>query len=169
MHYYTVHYKFSQSFPFPVQAAYDWATDYDEEDLSLMGLQGKREIERVDGDTLVLYDTFFSDGRTTKKKRLVRLFPELLMLTNTRLAGPMKHSQFIYQFVAEGRTGSRARVHRGPGGEVGEETIPVEDSSAVEPVRKGGRGALGQPCEGDGEGPRRPMLTLYITKPRADE
>jgi len=107
MHYYTVHYKFSQRFPFPVQAAYDWSTDYDEEDLSLMGFQGKRKIERVDSDTLVLYDTFFSGGRTTKKKRLVRMFPELLMLKNTRLAGPMKHSQFIYQFVAEGKTGSR--------------------------------------------------------------
>jgi len=107
MHYFTVHYKFSQTFPFSVRAAYDWSTDYDEEDLSLMGLQGKREIERVDADTLVLHDTFFSDGRTTKKKRLVRMFPELLILTNTRLAGPMKHSQFIYQFVAEGTNGSR--------------------------------------------------------------
>jgi len=107
MHYYTVHYKFSQRFPFPVQAAYDWATDYDEDDLSLMGFQGKREIERADSDTLILYDTFFSDGRTTKKKRLVRIFPELLMLTNTRLAGPMKHSQFVYQFVAEGKNRSR--------------------------------------------------------------
>jgi hypothetical protein len=107
MHYYTVHYKFSQSFQFSVQAAYDWATDYDEDDLSLMGFQGKREIERVDSDTLVLYDTYFSDGRTTRKKRLVRMFPELLMLTNTRLAGPMKHSQFVYQFVAEGKNRSR--------------------------------------------------------------
>jgi hypothetical protein len=107
MHYYTVHYKFSQRFPFPVQAAYDWATDYDEDDLSLMGFQGKREIERADSDTLILYDTFFSDGRTTKKKRLVRIFPELLMLTNTRLAGPMKDSQLVYQFVAEGKNRSR--------------------------------------------------------------
>jgi hypothetical protein len=72
-----------------------------------MGFQGKREIERADSDTLILYDTFFSDGRTTKKKRLVRIFPELLMLTNTRLAGPMKHSQFVYQFVAEGKNRSR--------------------------------------------------------------
>ncbi len=107
MHYYTVHYRFSQSFPFPVKDAYDWATDYDTDDIGLMGMDGKREIERLDGDTLILNDTFFSKGRTTKKRRLVRLFPELMMLTNTRLTGAIKHSQFIYQFVAEGDSRSR--------------------------------------------------------------
>ncbi|MGA2198652.1 MAG: hypothetical protein ABSG45_01810 [Nitrososphaerales archaeon] len=107
MYHYTVHYRFSQRFSFPVQDAYAWAIDYDAGDLALMGLDGKREIERIDVDTLVLNDTFFAAGRTTKKRRLVRLFPELLMLTNTRLSGPNKHSQFIYQFVAEGKKRSR--------------------------------------------------------------
>lgn len=117
MTWYTVHYRFSQRFPFPLQDAYDWATDYGKDDIGLMGLQGERKIDRIDKDTLVLNDAFFAHGRTTKKRRLVRIFPELHMLTNTRLSGPNKHSQFLYQFVEEGKNGSRldftgARVNR---------------------------------------------------------
>jgi hypothetical protein len=104
---YTVHYRFSQSFPFPAEDAFAWAADYDAGDLALMGLDGRREIERIDRDTVVLNDIFFAAGRTTKKRRLIRIFPELLMLTNTRLSASNKHSQFIYQFVAEGKKGSR--------------------------------------------------------------
>jgi hypothetical protein len=104
---YTVHYRFSQSFPFPAEDAFAWAADYDAGDLALMGLDGRREIERIDRDTVVLNDIFFAAGRTTKKRRLIRIFPELLMLTNTRLSASNKHSQFIYQFVAEGKKRSR--------------------------------------------------------------
>ena len=107
MAHYTVHYKFSQSFPFSAQDAYAWSVDYDPDDFDRMGLDGRREIERIDQDTLILDDTIFADGRTTKKRRLIRLFPELLTLTNTRLSSPNRHSQFIYQFVAEGKDGSR--------------------------------------------------------------
>ena len=107
MAHYTVHYRFSQSFPFSAQDAYGWSADYDPDDFGRMGLDGRRKIERIDQDTLILDDTTFADGRTTRKRRLIRLFPELLTLTNTRLSSPNKHSQFIYQFVAEGRDGSR--------------------------------------------------------------
>jgi hypothetical protein len=104
---YTVHYKFSQRFSVPARDAYAWAIDYDAEDINLMGLNGKREIEHLDKDTLILDDTFFAGGKTTKKRRLIRLFPELLTLTNTRLSGPNRYSQFIYQFVEEGKNKSR--------------------------------------------------------------
>jgi hypothetical protein len=107
MPHYTIHYRFSQSFPFSARDAYSWAVDYDPDDFGRMGLDGRREIERLDQDTLILDDTIFADGRTVRKRRLIRLFPELLMLTNTRLSSPNKHSQFIYQFVEEGRDGSR--------------------------------------------------------------
>jgi hypothetical protein len=107
MAHYTVHYRFSQSFPFSPQDAYAWAADYDPDDFTLMGKDGRRRIQRIDQDTLILDDTVFEDGRTTRKRRLIRLFPELLTLTNTRLSSPNKHSQFIYQFVAEGEGGSR--------------------------------------------------------------
>jgi len=104
---YTVHYRFSQSFPFPVEDAFAWASDYDPGDIRLMGMDGTREIERIDEDTIVLDDAFVTGGRTVRKRRLVRLFPELHALTNTRLSGPNRHSQFIYQFVGEGENGSR--------------------------------------------------------------
>lgn len=104
---YTVHYRFSQRFPFPLEDAWRWSTDYDEDDIRRLGLKGKREIERIDDDTLVLNDTYFGDGRTTKRRRLVRIYPELHLLTNTRLSSTNKHSQFIYQFVAEGKNRSR--------------------------------------------------------------
>ena len=104
---YTVHYGFRQRFPFSVEEAYAWSVDYDENDISLMGLSGKREMERVNDDTFVLSDTFYGGGGTKTKRRLVRLFPELFMLTNTRLTGANRHSQFIYQFVSEGKNRSR--------------------------------------------------------------
>ena len=107
MPWYTVHYTFSQRFKVPAKDAYAWAVDYDAEDISLMGLNGRREIERIDRDTLILNDTFFAGGQTTKKKRLIRLFPELLTLTNTRLSGPNRYSQFLYRFVDEGTGKSR--------------------------------------------------------------
>jgi hypothetical protein len=107
MVYYTVHYRFSQSFPFPVEEAFAWASDYDPGDIRLMGKEGTREIERIDEDTLVLDDTIVNGNGTVRKRRLVRLFPELHALTNTRLSGPNRHSQFIYQFLAEGEKGSR--------------------------------------------------------------
>jgi tRNA splicing ligase len=104
---YTVHYRFSQRFSVPAKDAFAWAIDYDTEDINLMGLNGKRDIERIDKYTLILDDTFFAGGRTTKKRRLIRLFPELLVLTNTRLSGPNRYSQFLYQFVDEGKGKSR--------------------------------------------------------------
>jgi hypothetical protein len=107
MQWFTVHYRFSQKFSVPASDAFAWAIDYDAEDISLMGLNGKREIERISKDTLILTDTFFAGGRTTTKRRLIRLFPELFMLTNTRLSGPNRFSQFIYQFVDEGKRRSR--------------------------------------------------------------
>ncbi len=107
MVWYTVHYSFSQRFKFPLQEAWRWSTDYDENDIALTGQNGKREIERLNQDTLVLTDSYYTDGRTTTKRRLIRLFPELHMLTNTRLSSANRHSQFIYQFVSEGRNRSR--------------------------------------------------------------
>jgi len=104
---YTVHYRFSQKFSVPAKDAFAWAIDYDAEDINLMGLNGRREIDRIDRFTLILDDTFFAGGKTTKKRRLIRLFPELLTLTNTRLSGPNRYSQFLYQFVDEGKGRSR--------------------------------------------------------------
>lgn len=104
---YSVHYKFSQHFNFPAQDAYRWCTDYQTDDIALMGVRGKRQIQRINEDTLVLTDTFLTDGGEKTKKRLVRIYPECLFWTNTRLSADGRHSQFLYQIVPEGDKGSR--------------------------------------------------------------
>ncbi|MGA2573304.1 MAG: hypothetical protein ABSF36_03720 [Candidatus Methanomethylicaceae archaeon] len=104
---YSVHYKFSQHFNFPAQDAYRWCTDYQTDDIVLMGSKGKRQIQRINDDTLVLTDTLFGKERKTVKKRLVRLYPECLFWTNTRLSADGRHSQFLYQIVPDGEKGSR--------------------------------------------------------------
>jgi hypothetical protein len=103
----SVAFRFRQRFPFPVQRVYDWATDFAPGDLELMGVRGQRRIARVCNDTVVLTDTRVSDGKRVTKQRLVRLYPERLAWTNTHLSGPNKHSQFLYELVATGKSTSR--------------------------------------------------------------
>ena len=104
---YTVHYRFSQRFPFPAGDAYAWCTDFQVGDVALMGEQGTRRVERIDDSAFILADTQKRGERSETKVRLVRLYPELLMWTNTRISEAGKHSQFIYQIVPEGAKGSR--------------------------------------------------------------
>jgi len=104
---YTVHFGFSQRFPFSAAKAYEWCTDFDEGDLALEGLKGARRVEWTDDATVILTDTVDSGGRKTTKVRVVRLYPKLLMWTNTRISEQGRYSQFIYQLVTEGRDASR--------------------------------------------------------------
>jgi hypothetical protein len=105
---YSVHYNFSQRFDFPARAAYDWSMDYRTDDIERMGKRGTRKIQRINDDTLVLTDTFFLDkGERVSKRRLIRMYPELLTMVNTRLSADGLHSQFVYQFVDEGQGRSR--------------------------------------------------------------
>jgi len=103
---YSARYKFSQSFDVPARQAYEWCTDYDEDDFARMGEKGHRRIKRINDDTLILVDTQFGDGGSVTRQRLVRLNQERMAWTNTHLTGPNKHSQFWYQIVADGK-GSR--------------------------------------------------------------
>jgi len=103
-------YEFSQRFPVPARDAYDWATDYRPTDWGLMGKKGRRKISHVTDDTLILLDTTFDkDGRPIVKKKLVKLDPMRLVLTNTHVDGPNTNSQFVYEFLPEGRGTSRLR------------------------------------------------------------
>ena len=104
---YTVHYRFSQRFPFPAGDAYAWSTDFHADDVTLMGEEGTRKVDRIDDSTFILADTQKRAERPETKVRLVRLYPELLMWTNTRISEAGKHSQFIYQIAPEGVKGSR--------------------------------------------------------------
>jgi hypothetical protein len=104
---FTVHFGFIQRFPFPARAAYDWCTDYAEGDLELEGLEGSRRIERTDEDTVILTDTLRASGKEVTKVKMVRLYPELLTWTNTRISEPGRYSQFLYHIVPEGDKASR--------------------------------------------------------------
>jgi len=103
---YSVHYKFSQHFDFSAKEAFDWSVDYRRDDIPLLGKAGGRGIRRINRDTLILTDTFFTSRKPEIKRRLIRMYPERLTMVNTRVSPKDRYSQFIYEFVPEGH-GSR--------------------------------------------------------------
>jgi len=104
---YSVHYGFSQHFDFPPEEAFRWCTDYAPGDVELMGEKGRRKVKRLNEDTFVLTDKYKTKEGDVVKRRLVRVYPERLSWTNTRVSKDGRHSQFLYQVVAEERGGSR--------------------------------------------------------------
>jgi hypothetical protein len=103
---FSVHYRFTQHFDFPARAAYRWCTDYDSGDIDLGGERGKRSIRWLNEDVLILTDTYFTGKVNIVKKRLIKLYPERLWWTNTRISRDGRYSQFLYRVVPE-RGGSR--------------------------------------------------------------
>ncbi len=62
-----------------------------------------RKIEHLTEQTAILTDTFNVGTKSQiEKQKLVQLYPETLFWTSTHISGPAKHSQFIYQIIAEG-------------------------------------------------------------------
>src|SRR5271169_5857451 len=104
---YAVSYSFIQRFPFPAKDVYDWCVDYRSDDYGRMGEEGTRKVRRVDEDTLMLDDTVVTDGKAKSKSRLIKLYPDLLTWTNTRVSAAGRHSQFLYRIVPEGSKRSR--------------------------------------------------------------
>jgi hypothetical protein len=105
---FSVHYSFSQRFDFPAKDAYEWSMDYRTDDIATMGKKGTRRIQKINDDTLVITDTIKqADGGRVRKVRLIRMYPEILMMVNTRLSEDGLHSQFVYDFVEEGKDRSR--------------------------------------------------------------
>ncbi len=100
-------YRFKVRLPLPADAAYRWATDYRPDDLAIMGEDGRRTVEELAEGTLLLTDTIRRGKVVVTKTRLVRLIPERRSWTNTHLAGPTRHSQFLYTIVPRGRRASR--------------------------------------------------------------
>ncbi|MGD0637286.1 MAG: hypothetical protein ABSA72_04530 [Nitrososphaerales archaeon] len=127
---YTVHFGFSQRFPFPAAKAYEWCTNFDEGDIALEGMKGTRRIERTDDATVILTDTVDSGGHKTTKVKVVRLYPKLMMWTNTRISEPGRYSQFVYQIVAEGKNASRLN-YNGAQIEEGEKVPPASKIAAM--------------------------------------
>ena len=104
---YSVYYRFSQHFDFPSEEAFRWCTDYAPGDIELMGEKGRRKVKRLNDDTFVLNDKYKTKQGKVVKKRLVRIYPERLSWTNTRVSKDGRYSQFLYQIVAEEGGGSR--------------------------------------------------------------
>jgi len=98
---YSVHFRFSQHFDFPAEEAYRWCTDYDSGDIGLAGERGSRAVRRINDDTLVLTDTYFTNKGKVARKKLVRLYPENYSWTNTRISAEGRFSQFLYQIIPE--------------------------------------------------------------------
>jgi len=99
LHILTIRYDFSQQFDVPAEDAFKWCTDYREDDFSLMEMKGQRQIKKVSDDVIILTDIIHSNGKSSIKKKLVRLDAKRFFWSNTHLAGPNKHSQFLYQII----------------------------------------------------------------------
>jgi hypothetical protein len=98
---YSLRYHFSQIFAIPPLEAYKWCTNYDQNDLTVMHQNGKREITHLTENTIILTDTFYKEKEIIKKKKLIQLYPDRLSWTNTHLSGPNKYSQFLYEIKPE--------------------------------------------------------------------
>jgi hypothetical protein len=103
MPFHSVRYRFCQSFKVSAREAYDWCTDYSPRDMALMQEENAtREVKRVSEETIILTDTYHSEGgESTTKQKLVCLYPDRLTWTSTHVTGPNRCSQFLYEITPE--------------------------------------------------------------------
>ena len=73
---FSIRYDFSQKFNFPAEEVFKWLTNYQPDDLSLMGDKGKRSVEKISKDVFILSDTYRSGRKNLLKKKVVNLYPE---------------------------------------------------------------------------------------------
>lgn len=104
---YSVKYDFKQSFRLPAKEAFDWCTDYTPYDLTLMNETGKRRIQKITHDAILLTETTLRNKKTVTKTKLVRLNKPQLSWTNVHISGPNRHSEFLYKIEPLGKSRSR--------------------------------------------------------------
>ncbi len=95
-------YRFRVTLPAAAPAAYRWCVDYRPDDWERMGHVGRRKVAQLAPGTILLTDTVRTEKGSVTKKRLVRLRPRDLAWTNTHVAGPTLHSQFLYRILPRG-------------------------------------------------------------------
>ena len=95
-------YEFSQHFNVPAVQAFRWCTDYDAKDHNLMGLKGYRKVTRVSGDTVILEDTLYPQGKAVTKKKVVKIDKERMTYFNFHITGANKNSLYFYRIIPEG-------------------------------------------------------------------
>ena len=103
----SVTYKFSQLLPAPAKQAYLWCTDYKPDDLALMQLKGRRKIERLSSDTIILREIVERGRKKIKKIKLIKLDPAVFSWYNIQIYGPNKYSAFLYQLKPINRRKSK--------------------------------------------------------------
>jgi hypothetical protein len=103
----SVTYQFTQRFNVPAREAFHWSTDYRPDDWVLMKEKGQRRIQRITKDTIILTEVVSIGGKKIKKTKLVKLHPPELSWYNVQIAGPNRHSVFLYKIVSEGKRRSR--------------------------------------------------------------
>lgn len=103
----SVRYQFTQLLPVSAKEAFDWCTEFGPEDNQLMAVaNAQRQITEISDGTLIIKDVFYMPAGTIEKQKLVQLYPDIYTWTSTHLAGPNKHSQFLYQIAPQGKDAS---------------------------------------------------------------
>jgi hypothetical protein len=105
----SIRYSFSKRFAVPVEEAFRWSIDYEPNDFTLMGIEGKRKVNKLTDDTFILEDSRKAkEGEGwVQRLRLIRINHERRSFSNTHIGGPTPHSQFWYEFFPEEDGGSR--------------------------------------------------------------
>lgn len=95
-------------FPYPVDVAYAWLTDYDDQDAQRAGaIIAQREVVKRDGDTVVLDAELVTLGRRSKGRAEVTLFPKEHRWVATLHGG---RAVYTYQLTPVPQ-GARLEVH----------------------------------------------------------
>jgi len=103
----TARYRFHKRFRVSADEAYGWLTDFQANDLELMGGEGRREVRRLTPDVYLLVDHVRRGGKEVLKEKLFHLYPEDRAWISTYVGGPTNRSQFLYQVEPAGRNRSR--------------------------------------------------------------
>lgn len=103
----SVTYRFSQRFSVPARDAYEWCTDYEPNDLSLMNEKGQRMIQRITDDTIILTEVVYQNTKRVRKIKLIKLNPKRLSWYNIQISGPNRYSGFLYEIVPESKRKSK--------------------------------------------------------------
>lgn len=103
----SIRYTFIQRFAVSAKKAFTWCTDYDPKDPELMHEAGvTRNILPITDGSLILKEIFPTASGPVEKQKLVKLYPDKFMWTNTHLTGPNKLSQFLYMISPTGHDSS---------------------------------------------------------------
>jgi len=101
-------YQFKQRFRVDARSAFDWCTDYDEDDFVIMGIVGRRIVRKIYRNIIILLEIVKRGKEENRVIKLVELDPTNLSWTNNHISGPSKYSQFSYKITSE--EGSKSRL-----------------------------------------------------------